>query len=232
MPRIARSSPGGVIYHVLNRSARGQDLFEDPNDYAAFIRTLVDVHEQEPIRILGFCLMRNHWHLILWPTKDGQLSQFMQKLTVTHVRRWVEYRQRVGWGSIYQGRYKSFPVQTDAYLLTLLRYVERNPLRAKLVRRAEKWRWSSLGQLHAQPDERVPEVPLAKWPIVRPADWAKRVNQPQASSEEEAVVASLQRSRPLGSAEWTSAMEKKLRLPPLRPPGRPKGSGRNQVKPK
>ena len=98
------------------------------------------------MRVCAFCLMPNHWHLVLWPAHDGELARFMQKLTVTHVRRWLEYRHRVGQGGIYQGRYKSFPPQDDAHFTTVVRYVERNPVRANVVRRAEAWRWSSLGQ--------------------------------------------------------------------------------------
>lgn len=145
MPRTARIAPAGLIYHVLNRGVGRQDLFDDDEDFAAFLRVVRDVREEEPIRVLGFCLMSNHWHLVLWPERPGQLSKFMQRLTVTHVRRWTEHRHRVGWGSIYQGRYKSFVTQDDAHLATVLRYVERNPVRAGIKKPAEDWRWSSPG---------------------------------------------------------------------------------------
>jgi putative transposase len=164
MPRQARVAPGGLIYHVLNRGAGRQMLFEDDADYAAFLRAMDDVLRDDPIRVLGYCLMGNHWHLVLWPQRDGQLARFMQRLTITHVRRWTEHRHRVGWGSVYQGRFKSFPVQDDAHLTTVLRYVERNPLRAKLVPRAESWRWSSLGQLTLPVDDpSLPTIPIAPW---------------------------------------------------------------------
>ena len=149
MPRTARVAPPGLIYHVLNRGAARQTLFEHDADFAAFLRVLRDTLDRDPIPILGFCLMPNHWHLVLRPQHRGQLARFMQRLTITHARRWVEHRHRVGWGSVYQGRYKSFPTQDDAHLATLLRYVERNPLRAGLVPRAQDWPWSSLGQRFA-----------------------------------------------------------------------------------
>ena len=98
MPRQARVAPGGLIYHVLNRGAGRQTLFEDAADYAAFLRAMADVLREDPIRVLGYCLMGNHWHLVLWPQRDGQLARFMQRLTITHVRRWTEHRHRVGWG--------------------------------------------------------------------------------------------------------------------------------------
>jgi putative transposase len=223
MPRQARIAPGGLIYHVLNRGVGRQALFDDPADYAAFLRVFRDVLGQEPIRVCGYCLMSNHWHLVLWPEREGQLSRFMQRLTVTHVRRWVEHRHRVGWGSVYQGRYKSFVVQDDAHFTTLVRYVERNPLRAGVVRRAEAWRWSSLGQSDETADVRVPTIPISRWPVPRRKDWIDWVNRPQTAREEAALRRSVTFSRPYGSSDWTAKMERKLDLGPLRPRGRPKG---------
>jgi putative transposase len=224
MPRQARVAPGGLIYHVLNRGAGRQTLFEDAGDYAAFLRAMADVLREEPIRVLGYCLMGNHWHLVLWPHRDGQLARFMQRLTITHVRRWTEHRHRVGWGSVYQGRFKSFPVQDDPHLTTVLRYVERNPLRAKLVPRAEAWRWSSLGQ-HALPadDPSVPTIPIAPWPVARRRDWVAWVNRAQTPVEEAAILRSLTHGRPYGSHAWTVRTERRLDLGPLRPRGRPRG---------
>ncbi|HWE03938.1 MAG TPA: transposase [Tepidisphaeraceae bacterium] len=123
--------------------------------------------------------MSNHWHLLLWPERDGDLARFMQKLTITHVRRWGEYRCRVGYGSVYQGRYKSFPTEDDAHFTTVARYVERNPLRAAMVARAEQWRWSSLGQ---KATEEAPLIPLTPWPTPRRKDWVSWINQPQTAA--------------------------------------------------
>ena len=246
MPRRARRAPGGVIYHVLNRGVGRQTLFDGDRDFAAFVRALAETMTLVPgVRVLGYCVMGNHWHLVLWPRRDGELARFMQRLTITHVRRWVEHRGRVGWGSVYQGRYKSFPVQGDGHLLTLLRYVERNPLRARLVRRAEAWRWSSLGQQsHApqrqrqpQPPEAgedgedgVPRIPIAAWPVPRRRDWTDWVNGPQTAAEEAALRRALTHDRPFGSAAWTAKVEKALGLGPLRGRGRPKGTGKAKAK--
>ena len=144
MPRIARQAAGGYVYHVINRGVGRMRLFEKQADYAAFERVLARTQEQEAMRLLGWCVMPNHWHLLAWPREDGALGRFMQRLTVTHARRWQEHTQRVGEGHVYQGRYKSFPVQSDEHFLAVLRYVERNALRAGLVERAEDWRWGSL----------------------------------------------------------------------------------------
>ena len=96
------------------------------------------------MRIAAFCLMPNHWHLILWPHGDGDTSAFMRWLTVTHSTRYHAHYHTAGQGHLYQGRFKAFPIQTNHYLRTAWRYIERNPVRAKLVERAEAWPWSSL----------------------------------------------------------------------------------------
>ncbi len=219
MPRQARHAPGGIIYHVLNRSAGRRNLFDDEQDYAVFIRVLAQTLETTPMRVLAFCLMSNHWHLLLWPKSDGDLARFMQKLTITHVRRWVEYRHRVGYGGVYQGRYKSFPTEDDAHLSTVARYVERNPLRAGMVKRAQDWRWSSLGQ---KPSEQMPLIELAAWPVPRRQDWVSWVNQPQTPAEEAALRHCIEHGRPYGSQRWTMKMESLLDLGPVRKRGRPK----------
>jgi len=190
---------------------------------------LAETLERNPIRLRGFCVMRNHWHLILWPEFDGELARFMQRLTITHVRRWVEHRHRVGYGSVYQGRYKSFPVQDDMHFSTLARYVERNPLRARLVRRAENWRWSSLGQSMHAATEQVPRIPICRWPIKRRPDWVEWVNQPQTSGEIAAVFQSIRHSRPYGTPPWTATVEKQLGLGPLRQRGRPRKTSQKEL---
>ncbi len=121
------------------------------------------------MRLLAYCLMPNHFHLLLWPREDGDLSQFMRWLTVTHTQRWHAHHRTAGTGHLYQGRFKSFPVESDDNFLTVCRYVERNAVRANLVERAEDWRWGSLSARRAKADEERPQ--LAPWPIARPRDW-------------------------------------------------------------
>ena len=96
------------------------------------------------MRLLAYCVMPNHWHLVVWPHQDGALSRFMNWLTLTHTQRWHQHRHSVGEGHVYQGQFKSFPVETNEYFLVVCRYVERNAVRAGLVERAEQWRWSSV----------------------------------------------------------------------------------------
>ena len=133
-----------MVFHALDRGVARMQLFEKAADYQAFEQVLRDTLDQSPMRICAYAVMPNHWHLLLWPECDGELAAFMQRLTITHVRRWQEHRGYAGLGHVYQGRYKSFPVESDEHFWVVARYVERNALRANLVLRAEEWRWSSL----------------------------------------------------------------------------------------
>jgi len=213
MPRTARAAVGGVCYHVLNRgNARGQ-VFHDDADYRGFLELLATAGRRVPVRLLGFCLMPNHFHLVLWPRAQGDLSRYLQWLLTAQVRRY--HRRYRSTGHVWQGRFKAFPVENDAHLLTVLRYVERNPLRARLVRRAENWAWSSLsrpraGFLHESP------VPL-------PRNWVARVNTPETAAELASLRQSVNRGAPFGSPGWIKRTATRLGLEAsLRPRGRPR----------
>ena len=222
MPRTARIAPGGMIFHVLNRANARARIFRKEDDYAAFERVMKETVARRPMRILGYLVMPNHWHLVLWPEHEGELGAFMQRLTVMHVRRWHLHRKTVGWGHLYQGTYKSFPIESDEHLLTVLCYVERNALRAGLVERAEDWRWSSLWRWrHAEVSEDVP--PLTAWPTERPRQWLLQVNRPQPKAALEAVRTSVERGRPFGSEVWQAMTAAKLGLEStFQPRGRPR----------
>jgi len=121
MPRVARVAPGGVIFHVLNRANTRSRIFEKDQDYEAFNRIVGETVERIPVKILAYSIMPNHWHMVLWPTRNGELGNFVQRLTTTHVRRWHLHRNSVGSGHLYQGTYKSFPIQDDEHFLTVCR---------------------------------------------------------------------------------------------------------------
>jgi putative transposase len=221
MPRPKRAAEGGLIYHVLNRANARLTIFETDDDYAAFERVLAEAVARIDPRLLAYCLMPNHFHLLLWPRRDGDLSQFMRWLTLTHTQRWHANHGTAGTGHLYQGRFKSFPVQSDTHFLTVCRYVERNSLRAKLVKRADDWRWSSLWSRRAKDDADRPV--LTPWPIDRPRDWTSRVNRPLSPKEDEAVQRSIQRGQPFGSESWQTAVAARLGLESVfRPRGRPR----------
>jgi putative transposase len=158
-------------------------VFHKDADYAAFLDLLAAANDRLPMRLLGYVLMPNHFHLVLWPRGEGDLSRWMQWLMTSHVRRY--HRHYHGSGHVWQGRFKAFPIEQDEHLLTVLRYVERNPLRANLVRRAEKWVWSSLAW-RGNRGQRRPEM-LADWPVSCPRNWVQRVNAAQTPAEEAAL---------------------------------------------
>jgi putative transposase len=224
MPRKARASVGGLIYHVLNRSHSRRRMFYSDKDYLALFKVLAQALQRWPgMQILSICIMPNHWHLVLRPSRDGELSAFMRWLTQTHTQRWRHAKHTVGYGALYQGRFKSFIVQDDRHLLVLCRYVERNPLRAKskLVDHAEDWRWSS-AWLRLNPDSEFAAL-LSHWPVKRPGNWISLLNEEQSERDEQQVRTSLERNRPMGNERWTERMVKKLGLEhTMRPPGRPR----------
>src|SRR5882757_9939423 len=116
MPRRPRNTRllDDQIVHVLNRGNCRMNLFDKTGDFAAFLALLEEARRRFPsVRILAYCLMHNHWHLLLWLTRGADLSRFIAWLSSTHVRRWRAHRGNVGQGHLYQGRFKSFIVQSD-----------------------------------------------------------------------------------------------------------------------
>jgi putative transposase len=218
MPRTARASVGGVCYHVINRGNGRTKVFHKAEDYEAFVVLLGEAAQRASVRLLAYCLMPNHFHLVLWPRHDGGLSRFMQWLLTAHVRRY--HRHYHGSGHVWQGRFKAFPIQQDEHLLTVLRYVERNALRAGLVARAEDWAWSSLDPWR---DRRRRAELLSEGPVERGSRWVAEVNLAMTREEEEALRRSVNRGTPWGDSRWQSLTAVKLALEStLRPRGRPR----------
>jgi putative transposase len=181
----------------MNRSARRLPLFERQRDYALFSEVLRDTVDRFGMRILSYVVMPNHWHLVVWPVEDGDLSTCMAWMTATHVRRWHLSHESVGTGGIYQGRYKALAVQQEAHFYTVCRYVERNPVRAGLAARPSEWRWSS-----AWPWPSLEAPRLCDWPVARPSTWAELVEREQPPEELNELRQAVARSRPLGSDAW------------------------------
>ena len=219
MPRTARATEGGMIYHVLNRGNGRMRIFHKPGDFEAFERVLGEGLQRYPVELLSYCLMPNHWHLVVRPKTDQALGRWMGWVGVTHVRRYHEHYHSRGGGHLYPGRFKSFPVAEDDYFLALCRYVEANALRAGLVARAEEWQWSGLWRrAHASP-----ELPLSPWPLERSRNWVAWVNRALNDEQLEGIRTSINRGRPLGPDSWVQRTAKRLGLEfSLRGPGRPR----------
>jgi putative transposase len=204
------------VFHAFNRAIQGLVLFQGPADYDAFLRILKDVTDRIAVRLLAYVLMPTHWHFVLWPSEDGALSRFMHVLCSTHVQRWRLAKGSVGRGAVYQGRFKAVVVQT------VCRYVERNPVRARLVERAEAWPWSS-----ASPSAYAAGRPsLSPWPLEKPEDWLQLLNLPEPPTALRDVRAAIRRGLPFGTDDWRAATVKELGWRTgVRPRGRPRSRG-------
>jgi putative transposase len=226
MGRALRVVAGGLVYHVLNRANARMRIFDEAEDYEAFERILGDAVRRTKMRLLAYCVLPNHWHLVLWPREDGDLSEFVGWLTLTHTQRWHAHRDSVGPGHVYQGRFKSFLVESDEHLWTVCRYVERNALRADLCARAEQWRWSSLWRREF--GDEASRAVLWKWPIDVPKNWVSRVNRAENDRELEALRRSVNRGQPFGGDVWMERMTRRFGLElAFRPRGRPRKDSAN-----
>jgi len=211
-----------MIYHAFNRSAGRLRLFRTDADYQAFEDVLIEAHERVPIRILAWCVLPDRWQFVVWPRREGELSDFVRWLAHTHAIRWRFAHRSAGAGHLYQGRFKNFPVQQDEdTLLTLCRHVERAALTGKLVKRAERWRHSSLWASAHGPNEL--RAILSPTPVQRPRNWIERVNRPLTEKELARIKASVERGRPFGSDKWVQQTVKRLHMEhTVRPLGRPR----------
>jgi putative transposase len=223
MGRAQRIDIGNYCYHVINRANARLPIFFEEEDYILFENVLEEAKEKYDMRILSYELMSNHFHLVLYPKNDGDLGKFMQWLTLTHTQRWHQQKNTKGTGHLYQGRYKSFIIETDNHLLSVIRYVERNALRAQLVKKAENWKFSSLWRKVYGNDKQ--KKLLSPWPINEPDDYLSFVNTAQTKDEEEKIRLSVIKGRPYGNDNWSMKIIKKFGLEvTIRLPWRPKKS--------
>ena len=221
MPRVARVDISNYPYHVINRGVMRLTIFNSEADYALFEELLFDTAQETGMRILAYALMPNHWHLVLFPVSDGDLGIFMHRLTNSHTRQVHAQTGTIGTGPLYQGRYKSFLIQEDRHLVTVLKYVERNPVRAKLAPRPELWRWGSAWRrMHGTTKQ---NEFLSHSPVQLPRNYLSWLNTPEHSEELESIRTSVNKGSPYGLESWVEKTAKKFGLSStLRNPGRPK----------
>jgi putative transposase len=196
MPRIVRGLGDEVVYHVINRGNGRQEVFRKEKDYEAFLKLMKEAKERYPVKLYGYCLMPNHFHMAVRPRKGEDLSKWMQWLMTSHVRRY--HRHYESSGHVWQGRFKSFMVQEDAHLLMVLRYIEGNPVRAKMVESAAQWQWSSHNEVVGADKRGLVDTA----PIGMPEDWTGYVDHSLADDELGVIRASVNRQTPLGDAGW------------------------------
>jgi putative transposase len=227
MPRPLRPIDDGLIYHVINRGNNRQDVFRKQRDFQAFLSALSDLKVRKPFELYGYCLLNNHFHLLMRPT-GATISRILQSLLVSHTQRYHRHYQ--SGGHVWQGRFKSPAIQNDEHLLLVLQYIEANPLRATLVRRAEDYPWSSyrahaLGEANGLVDRLNIFEALSPQPAVRQRRWARRVHGVMKDERLQRIRRSAESGLPFGSANWVARLAKRLDLDlTIRPRGRPRAS--------
>jgi putative transposase len=217
MPRVERGLADSFVYHVINRGNGRQEVFHKNKDYEAFINLMKHAKERYSVKIFSYCLMPNHFHMVVMPDRGEDLSRWMQWLMTSQVRRY--HRHYGSSGHIWQGRFKSFIIQKDIHLLMVLRYVEGNPVRAGLAGSAKEWTWSSHGEVIKKRER----ILVDEVPIELPVAWDKYVDEPLTEKELKKLRQAVNRQSPYGSCEWQIQACKELGLEStIRPRGRPK----------
>ncbi|HTU25127.1 MAG TPA: transposase [Pirellulales bacterium] len=234
MPRPLRPIDDGLIYHVINRGNNRQKVFHKRGDFEAFLEALCNLKERKPFELYGYCLMPNHFHLLLRPT-GATISRIVQSLLVSHTQRY--HRHHGSGGHVWQGRFKSPVIQDDEHLLTVLRYIEANPLRAGLVERADEYPWSSYrahgaGQADALLDRVAVYDELSKSAQNRQRRWAALVHRPMQESTLARLRRSVATGLPYGGDAWVHRLARRLELDlAIRPRGRPKKQAASEPAP-
>ncbi len=216
MPRTARTIAAGICYHVLNRGNGRTKVFHDDNDFREFLTLSRRAAIDAEVDILAYCLMPNHYHFVVRPARSDGIAKWAHWLGTTFASR---YHRRLGSsGRIWQGRFKAFPIQEDRHLLSVMRYVERNALQARLAASAEAWPW---GSLHMRCGDAATSW-LTLPPIGLPAGWREQVNQPATAKEYDSFLRSLKTGTPFGHPTWVTVTAERLGLlHTLRSVGRP-----------
>src|SRR5512135_1909245 len=226
MGRLTRPIDDDLVYHALNRGNNRAPVFHDESDHEAFLEALARTRRRYPFRLYGYCLMTNHFHLLLRPEPGQPISRIVQSLTVAHTARYHKRQRTIG--HVWQGRFKSPVIQDDGHLRAVLRYIEANPLRAGMVQDLADYRWSSY-PAHGlgRPDPLLSPIPewddLSSTPARVRAQWRRRVHAPQADDELAAVRASVRTGKPFGTTDWVEDTARRLGLNlTTRPRGRPR----------
>jgi len=221
MGRSKRADVAGHCYHMLNRANLRETIFRKPEDYDAFEKNLCEAIDRFDVRIFSYCIMPNHWHFVVSPGLDGEMGRFGHWVGLTHTQRHHAHYRTAGMGHLYQGRYKSFPVQSNEHFLTVCRYTERNAFHAELCTSPELWKWGSLH--HWSQRTPIGNKLLSPWPIPRRPNWIGWVTTDFSKQELEQLHWSVKRGVPFGDGTWVEHIVRKYDLEStMRPRGRPK----------
>lgn len=221
MVRLARVVVPGIPHHVTQRGNRRLETFFEDDDYRAYLDLLAASCTEAGVAAWAYCLMPNHVHLVLVPEEPDGLRRALGEAHRRYTRR-INFRE--GWrGHLWQERFHSFPMDED-YLLATARYVELNPVRARLVRKPEAWPWSSArAHLAGRDDALVQVAPLLR----RIPDWTRFLAGGMAEDEIEQIRKHGRTGRPLGAKRFVERLERRLGRPllPRKPGPKPKEEG-------
>jgi len=229
MARRPRLTDDGLVYHAINRGNNRAEVFTDDGDHEAFLESLRVAKDRYPFALYGYCLLADHFHLLIRPGPGESISRILQSVTVTHT--WRYHKRHRSSGHVWQGRFKSPAVQDDGHLLVVLRYIEANPVRAGIVADPRDYRWSSFGQ-HGLGLADTLLDPFPEWEQLGPTEaerrrrWRLKVRGTQKLDELTAVRDSLRTGRPLGDPAWVEGIASRLGIDLTpRPRGRPRKDG-------
>ena len=221
MPRLARVVFAGLPHHVTQRGNRRERVFfgdEDRRTYLAWLKEYCDAHG---VAVLGYCLMPNHVHLVAVPAAEDGLERALKPLHMRHAQRVNRAR---GWhGHLWQGRFFSSPLDEE-YMWAALRYVERNPVRAKMVRRAENYRWSSAGaHCGLREDPLLTTARTWRERLSAVKDWSAWLAEGDEAEELATLRRNVDKGLPCGAESFLDRLEKLAGRPlRVRPIGRPR----------
>ncbi|WP_404307948.1 transposase [Neorhodopirellula lusitana] len=230
MGRPKRADAAGHCYHMLNRANLRATIFKKESDYEAFEKIIDEALARYKIELFAYCLMPSHYHLLVRPGEDAEMGRFGHYIGLTHTQRYHAHYKTAGMGHLYQGRFKSFPVQADEHFLTVARYVERNAFASKLCDRPEHWKFGSLH--HWSSKTKTFSQRISPWPIRRTSNWSQHVATDFSKQERDQLDWSVKRGVPFGSETWVEHVARTFELEStMRPRGRPKKNPDPKVAP-
>lgn len=229
MARIRRITVPGLIHHVINRGNNRQVVFHDKEDFELYLGLVYRFKRRYQFKLFAYCLMTNHIHLLVEVGEAGTLSQIMHSITTAHTRHYHHKYQSTG--HVWQGRFKSPIVSDDAYMLTVMQYIEQNPVRAGLASAVDQYRWSSYRLNVRTETSRL--LDREQNPVYQGMGntWAERTahyRQKMQMSLEEKELGDIRKSVK-GDSSYSSE-EFKQKVSSLLVPQRPPGPGRPRKK--
>lgn len=214
MPRIARIVAEGYPHHIIQRGNNRQAVFFDNEDRRLYLGLLKKYSKECGSRLHAFCLMDNHIHILATPQQSDSLARTMQKLSLRftqHVNK--KYRRT---GRLWECRFHSSLIDAENYLWAVCRYIERNPVRAKIVINPSQYKWSSANNAHKN------DIVESVWDEVQKQEYIDYLNRPDDDSQVQAIRKNTYSGKPIGSVEFIDSIAKMLNIElSTRPKGRP-----------